>query len=250
LIDEPNRDLGTLELPAQPSTHVWALPDGEEGVALFQPGLATLGDYGYTAKTGYFVWNREQHRYRIGKKPRSNEVPLFWAHNVRANKKCLPQDGGAGNVGFAKIPKTSSAILRTDAVILQRTSNRRQKHRLIGAVIRHAAVPGGRGFVTENHTIVIVRDPEKRQQLPLRTVCRLLNTLAVDARFRRMSGSVSVSTKALRDLPLPVAADVRRFFKTKERSDDEAAVAAYAASAARPQASKKNVKTRKRRRHT
>jgi adenine-specific DNA-methyltransferase len=71
-IDEPNRDLGTLELPARPNSHVWALPDDGEGAALFQPGLATLGDYGYLAKTGYFVWNREQHRYRIGKKPRPN----------------------------------------------------------------------------------------------------------------------------------------------------------------------------------
>jgi hypothetical protein len=49
-----------------------------------------------------------------------------------------------------------------------------------------------------------------------------------------MSGSVSVSTKALRDLPLPSAIDVRRFFSTEDRSDDEAAAAAYAASIARP----------------
>ena len=235
LIDQLNRDLGKLELPARPNDHVWALPDGGEGVTLFQPGLATLGDYGYLAKTGYFVWNRERHRYRIGRKPRKNEVPLFWAHNVRANEKCLPQDGGAGDIGYAKIPKTSSAILRSDAIILQRTSNRRQKHRLIGGVIRHAAVIGGRGFVTENHTIVIVPDPAKPEQLPIRMVCRLLNTMAVDARFRRMSGSVSVSTKALRDLPLPAATDVRRFFKAGELSDDEAAVAAYAASTMRSQ---------------
>lgn len=234
LIDQPNRDLGRLELPARPNDHVWALPDGDEGVALFQPGLATLGDYGYLVKTGYFVWNREQHRYRIGRKPRANEVPLFWAHNVRANQKCLPQDGGAGDIGFAKIPKTSSAILRSDAIILQRTSNRRQKRRLIGAVIRHAGVIGGRGFITENHTIVIVPNPAMPQQLPIPMVCRLLNTMAVDARFRRMSGTVSVSTKALRDLPLPAAADVRRFFKAGERGDDEAAVAAYAASTVRP----------------
>ena len=57
-----------MELPARPNDHVWALPDGGEGAALFQPGLATLGDYGYLAKTGYFVWNCEQHRYRIGSK--------------------------------------------------------------------------------------------------------------------------------------------------------------------------------------
>ena len=176
LIDESNRDLGALELPEWPNSHVWALPDDGEGAALFQPGLATLGDYGYLAKTGYFVWNREQHRYRIGKKPRPTEVPLFWAHNVRANEKCHPQDGDAGHIGFAKIPKISSAILRSDAIILQRTSNRRQKRRLIGAIIRQGDVIGGRGYVTENHTIVIVPDPAKRQQLSLRTLCRLLNT--------------------------------------------------------------------------
>jgi adenine-specific DNA-methyltransferase len=251
MIDQPNRDLGILELPDRPNKHVWALPDDGEGVALFQPGLATLADYGYLAKTGYFVWNREQHRYRIGRNPRPNEVPLFWAHNVRANGRCLPQAGDAGAIGFAKIPKSSSAIIHSDAVILQRTSNRRQKRRLIGAVIRHSGVVGGRGFITENHTIVIVPDPAKRQQLPIRTVCRLLNTMAVDARFRRMSGSVSVSTKALRDLPLPAAADVRQFFKAGKRSDDDAADAAYAASTARPKASKKKaIKVRKGRRRS
>lgn len=244
LIDEPSRNLGTLELPAKPNSQIWALPDDKEGAALFQPGLATLGDYGYLAKTGYFVWNREQHRYRIGKKPRPTEIPLFWAHNVRANEKCHPQDGDAGHIGFARIPKTSSAILRSDAIILQRTSNRRQERRLIGAIIRQADVIGGRGFVTENHTIVIVPDPAKRQQLPLRIVCRLLNSMAVDGRFRRMSGSVSVSTKALRDLPLPAVEDVRRFFKAGERSDDDAAAAAYAASTTRFQAQEKNINAR------
>lgn len=249
LIDKPNRDLGDLELPARPNSHVWALPDEGGGAALFQKGLVTLGDYGYLAKTGYFVWNREQHRYRVGKRPRATEVPLFWAHNVRANEKCHPQDGDVGRIGFARIPKTSCAILHSDAIILQRTSNRRQKRRLTGAIIRQADVIGGCGYVTENHTIVIVPDPAKPQQLPLRKLCRLLNTKAVDGRFRRMSGSVSVSTKALRDLPLPAAADVRRFFKATERSDDDAADAAYAASTMRPQTlKKKRSKARKRRR--
>jgi len=64
LIDQPNRYLGRLELPVLSNDHVWALPDGDEGLALFQAGLETLADYGYLAKTGYFVWNREQHRYR------------------------------------------------------------------------------------------------------------------------------------------------------------------------------------------
>src|SRR6266568_789604 len=230
-VGEPNLDLGALDLPALPDSRVWVLPDGAEDSAMFRPGFATLTDYGYLTKTGYFVWNREKHRYRTGKKPRTNEVPLFWAHNVRANRRCVPQDGDDAAIGFAKIPSSSTAIVRSDAVILQRTSNRRQKRRLIAAMVRQADAIGGRGFVTENHTIIIVPDPAKRQALPLRMVCRLLNSAAVDARFRRISGSVSVSTKALRDLPLPAAADVRKFFAKPGCSDDEAVAAAYAASA-------------------
>ena len=215
LIDRPHCDLGALELPTQPSGHIWALPDAEADGPLFQPGLATLRDYGYLAKTGYFVWNREKHRYRIARRPRSTEVPLFWAHNVRANEACVPQDGDAGQIGFAEIADSSSAIIHSDAIILQRTSNRRQKRRLIAALIQQATVIGGRGFVTENHTIVIVPDPTKNQLLSLQMVCRLLNTGAVDARFRRMSGTVSVSTRALRDLPLPAAEDGVVFWRTR-----------------------------------
>jgi adenine-specific DNA-methyltransferase len=196
------------------------------------------------------VWNREKHRYRVGCKPRANEVPLFWAHNVRANQRCLAQDGRGGAVGFVKISQSSNAIVRSDAVILQRTSNRRQKRRLITAVVRQADAIGGRGFVSENHTIIIVPDPAKRQALPLRTVCRLLNTTAVDGRFRRISGSVSVSTKALRDLPLPTAAEVRKFFSKAGLSDDEAAGAAYAASTVRERAAAKQAQALSRNRRS
>lgn len=244
-IGEPNLDLGALDLPSSPDTRVWVLPDGGENDALFRPGFETLADYGYLVKTGYFVWNREKHRYRVGKAPRANEVPLFWAHNVRANQRCIPLAGDKPGIGFAKIPQSNSALVHSNAVILQRTSNRRQKRRLIAAIVRQADAIGGRGFVTENHTIIIVPDPAKRQELPLRMVCRLLNTAAVDARFRRISGSVSVSTKALRDLPLPAAADVRKFFNRKKCHDDDAATAAYTASAVRKKAPRKHKRRRK-----
>jgi adenine-specific DNA-methyltransferase len=243
-VGEPDVELGRIDLPSTPNSRFWVLPDGENS-ALFRPGFVTLADYGYLAKTGYFVWNREKHRYRIGKRPRANEVPLFWAHNVRANLQCVPQDGDEGAIGFARIPSSSSALVHSDAVILQRTSNRRQKRRLIAATVRQANAIGGRGFITENHTIIIVPDAAKQQTLPLRMVCRLLNTAAVDMRFRRISGSVSVSTKALRDLPLPAATDVQKFFSKRGCGDDEAAAAAYTASAARKRAAPKRKKDRR-----
>jgi adenine-specific DNA-methyltransferase len=252
LIDAPNRDLGSLELPALPTGHVWALPDGDKNVPLFQAGLARLADYGYLAKTGYFVWNREQHRYRVGRKPRKGEFPLVWAHNVRANERCVPQDGHTGETGFVRSACGCPAIIRSDAIILQRTSNRRQQRRLIAGTIRQARVIGGRGFITENHTIIIMPDPSKRRALPIELLCRLLNTAAVDGRFRRMSGSVSISTKALRELPLPAPATVRQYFKSQHLTDEQAAVAAYAASTASPRASKvkKTVTTSRRRRQS
>src|SRR5262249_4775414 len=152
-------DLGALDLPVSPDSRVWVLPHGEEDNSLFRPGFQTLTDYGYLVKTGYFVWNREKHRYHVGKKPRAREVPLVWAHSVRANQRGAPWDGNKPGFGFAKIPRSSTAIIRSNAVILQRTSNRRQPRRLIAAVIREADATGGRGFVTENHTIIVVPDP-------------------------------------------------------------------------------------------
>ena len=233
MVEEPHRLLGTPDIPDHVTEHIWALPDEKLRARLFQSGLETIEDYGYAAKTGYFVWNREQHRYRTGNKPRPTEVPLFWAHNAKPNRVCKPHDGtdDSDRIGFVKIDRESSAIISSDAIILQRTSNRRQPRRLIAAIVREAKIPGRRGFVTENHTIVIVPDPTKQQIVTMRTLCRLLNTAPVDARFRRMSGSVSVSTKALRMLPLPAAVHVNAVFKSGVQ-DDAAADVAYAESVA------------------
>lgn len=231
--EQPYRLLGNLEVPNGSTDTVWALPDAEKSGHLFQRGLETLGDYGYVAKTGYFVWNREQKRYRAGGAPRSNEVPLFWAHNVKPGAICRPYDREpkSGKTGFVKFDHDSSAIICDDAIILQRTSNRRQNRRLIAGIARQSKVPGNRGFVTENHTITIVRDPAKRQLVPLSVLCRLLNTAAVDARFRRISGSVSVSTKALNQLPLPAATEVCASF-VPGADNEQAAALSYANSVA------------------
>jgi len=229
--DQYHRLLGSLEIPTRPSGDIWALPDGDHDGALFQRGLEKLSDYGYVARTGYFVWNREQKRYRVGRQPHLNEVPLFWAQNVKPGVLCRPYDGDkeSDRIGFVRINADSTAIVRCDAIILQRTSNRRQNRRLIAAIARQSKVPGKRGFLGENHTIILVRDSRKRQAVSLSVLCRLLNTAAVDARFRRMSGSVSVSTKVLNQLPLPAAVHVRATFASGIE-DEEAATHSYALS--------------------
>jgi adenine-specific DNA-methyltransferase len=227
-IEDAPRKLGHLDIPLFPSERIWALPDGGPNESFFQNGLQTLEDYGYITKAGYFVWNREKDRYRSGYTPRSSEVPLYWAHNIRANITCEPSDGKSqsNHIGLVKIAKGNSAIIRTDAIILQRTSNRRQRRRIVAGVIRQDQVPGKRGFVSENHTVLILPAPGRSQKVSLSVLCRLLNTEAVDARFRRISGTVSVSTKALRALPLPAAEEVSEAFNTSS-SDDQTAELAY-----------------------
>ena len=231
LMNAPPKPLGQLDLPPSPSERVWALPDGTLDDRLFQNGLRTLGDYGYVVRAGYFVWNREQERYRTDWKPRATEVPLYWARNVKPNGICEPheRDPSVGRFGFVNIDRNSQAIIRTDAIILQRTSNRRQKRRLVAGLILKEKTPGNRGFVSENHTILIVPDPLRPQKIPMNVLCRLLNTEAVDARFRRISGSVSISIKALRELPLPDVTAVRTAFRLFPK-DEQAAVSAYETS--------------------
>jgi adenine-specific DNA-methyltransferase len=223
-------ELGCLDIPSTASGRIWALPNVAHSERFFESGYDSLESYGYTVKSGYFVWNREQHRYRTGSKPKTNEVPLYWAHNVRANASCKPFANHPSyddeSIGFAAIDRASTAIVHSDAIIVQRTSNSRQKRRLIAAVILQQDVPGQKGFVSENHTLLIVPTQSKRQTVNLTLLCRLLNSQAVDSRFRRISGTVSVSVSALKALPLPLSKHVNSAFD-KCPDDDCAANAAY-----------------------
>ena len=67
------------------------------------------------------------------------------------------------------------------AAVMQRTTNDKQPRRLIVAMVDPMVVSEWRGFVTENHTIVLTADDAERLELAV----ALLNTAAVDARYRR-----------------------------------------------------------------
>jgi adenine-specific DNA-methyltransferase len=225
----PAQPMGTLDIPASPSDRMWALPGIAGNADFFDGECSFLDDYGYVVKAGYFVWNREQDRYRVGQVPRKNEVPLYWAHNIKANCVVEPLVADPtlkAPVGFVSLEKDSSVAITSDAILLQRTSNRRQKRRLIAGTVFQRGVVGGCGFVSENHTILVIPKTDSVQTVPLKTLCRLLNSAAVDALFRRISGTVSVSVKALRSLPLPTATRVVEAFGAIQ-CDDEAAEEAY-----------------------
>lgn len=221
--------LGTLDIPVSPSDRMWALPDATGNADFFDKECSSLDDYGYVVKAGYFVWNREQDRYRVGQVPRKNEVPLYWAHNIKANcvvEPLVEDPTFKAPIGFVTLEKDSPVAIASDAILLQRTSNRRQKRRLIAGMVYQRGVVGGCGFVSENHTILVIPKAGVQRTVPLKMLCRLLNSSAVDARYRRISGTVSVSVKALRSLPLPPASRVVDAFGAIQ-CDDEAAEEAY-----------------------
>ena len=63
-------------------------------------------------------------------------LPLVWAKNIRAGGFCKPKSKAGDAVDFVRFDDETSAIIRTDALVLQRTTNSAQKRRLIAARIQ------------------------------------------------------------------------------------------------------------------
>lgn len=188
-------------------------------------GGACLADYGVDARTGYFVWNREGERLVAEARP--NAYPLVWAKNVKAGCLCAPAGKYGDKIDFVTFVSKSQAIIRTPAAVLQRTTNDKQPRRLIGALVNPNVVRTWGGFVTENHTIVLTSKSFAR----LKLVVALLNTEAVDDRYRKVSGTAAISVTLLRSLDLP---PLDRFKSALELSGGNAEAAAKLAYASAP----------------
>lgn len=182
-------------------------------------GGATIATYGATAKAGYFVWNRSKERFCDPASP--GAFPLIWAKNVKPGRACKPRNRKDNGTDFVLVPEGSSAIVTGPAIILQRTTNSSQPRRLVAATVDRTST-ALKGFVSENHTIVITGSCE--QDLSL--LAMLLNTKAVDERYRAVSGTATVSVKLLRDLDLPCPQSFRAALN-EGHDAEEAAVIAY-----------------------
>jgi len=104
---------------------------------------------------------------------------------------------------------------------MQRTTNDNQPRRLVVATVDPLVQRKWGGFVSENHTIVLTADDACKLDLAV----RLLNTAAVDQRYRRVSGTAAVSVTLLRQLDLPTPA---AFAAALAYTDDAEAAATQA----------------------
>src|SRR5690606_31513640 len=124
---------------------------------------------------------------------------------------------------FVTFAEDSAAVIRSSAAVMQRTTNDKQPRRLVVAMVDPAVVARWGGFVTENHTIVLTsEDPEQ-----LALAVALLNTSAVDQRYRRVSGTAAVSVTLLRQLDLPSPEVFREAMLEADGDAEAAALAAY-----------------------
>ncbi|ABD07239.1 hypothetical protein RPB_2534 [Rhodopseudomonas palustris HaA2] len=199
------QEIGTITAASSAQGAPWVLPERADGSdEALRSCRSRLSDYGVTPKAGYFVWNREKERLQSGRKF-GTDFPLIWARNIKPGDPCKPRSKSGTGIDFVSFDKDNPGIIRRSAIILQRTTNSRQPRRLVAAVIPRQVVKRHKGFVAENHTILLI--PHERSNLSL--LCKLLNSKAVDKRFRCIGGTSSISISALKDLPLPDPRDMR-----------------------------------------
>lgn len=215
------RELGQIDMPSTPSGRPWVLPSEDSPDIstndFFSDCYARLADYGYGVRAGYFVWNRQQDRAREGCRPRKKEYPLIWAHSIKSNEPCElsthRNHGQPGLMSLVKFDDQSESLISKPAIVLQRTTNRHQKRRLVAGYISKNMVDKYGSLITENHTVVVYPLIGVEQKVDYKTMCRLLNSKPVDNRYRQISGTVSVSVKLMKELPFPSPIFVRDRFR-------------------------------------
>jgi len=146
---------------------------------------------------------------------------------VRPGEPCRPAGKKGAGTDFVTFPGDSAAIVTGPAAVMQRTTNDKQPRRLVVAMVDPSVQAKWHGFVSENHTIVLTADDADKLELAV----RLLNTAAVDQRYRRVSGTAAVSVTLLRQLDLPTPAA----FASALVDTDDAEAAAIQAYWAQPE---------------
>jgi adenine-specific DNA-methyltransferase len=180
----------------------WVLPRTQEQarVARFLDGMKTrLHDLGYRASTGPMVWNR--HKHQLSQRNGASSYPLIWAEAIRPNQFSFSYRSRAAAPFFRLEPGQDHLLDRGQCVLLQRTTAKEQRRRLIACAVPLAFFEQWDAVVVENHVNVLRRT--LTSAVPPELLAAVLNTRTVDLVFRCISGSVAVSATELHALPLP-----------------------------------------------
>ena len=199
----------------------WLLPrDSSTSEALIRARTSTwsLANYGYQARVGVYVWNRDERRPRKARptgRDRKNAVPVIWATQIG-------QDGSFRFISkSAKEKRARYILLRandrrgvvdSDCVVLQRTSSRGQSRRLVAAALPKGFAKQYGGFVGENH-VIILEPTDEKPLVPRIALARLLNSAFMRDLYSTTTGTTAVTVSGLNVLPLPDPRSVARLVK-------------------------------------
>jgi adenine-specific DNA-methyltransferase len=199
-------DLGS-SLPPEDTAQPWILPRSEAQAVLVERLNSMphrLRDWGYEVSTGPLVWNRHKKQLRFANG--GAELPLIWAEAITADGRFVYRAEKRNHAPYF-LPQKGDDWLVTDTpcVLMQRTTAKEQRRRLIAAALPRDFLVRHKGVVIENH-VNMVKPVAAAPAVPPETVAAFFNSLAADHAFRCLSGSVAVSAYELEALPLPAPA--------------------------------------------
>lgn len=193
----------TDRIPVPASATPWIVPRTTASTKLatkLRSMPTRLADWGYRVSTGPLVWNRFKDRLRA--QPCANSIPLIWAESVAADGKFEFRAARRNHAPyFIARPDEEFLLIRNPCVLLQRTTAKEQSRRLFAAELPQSFIDTHGAVTVENHLNMLVSDG--RPAVSPRVLASFLNSLAADAAFRCISGSVAVSAYELEAMPLP-----------------------------------------------
>ncbi|MFY0663215.1 MAG: N-6 DNA methylase [Natronospirillum sp.] len=227
-------DVGICSLPNSGS--VWPIPRSESDAELLRRAMKskfTIVDYGYRARIGAFVWNRDQRptylsEKNVAKANAISAIPLLWSSDIASDGR-LRFDGSSklnNEPCFVDLgSKSHRSIVRHPSVILQRVTSNDQSRRLIAATVPNEILENYGGFVGENHTVILEQAVPEPVLAPAQ-LSLLLGLSVIDRCFRCISGATNVSIFELKQLPLPNPDKLKKFL-SEGRDFEEATQSAF-----------------------
>jgi adenine-specific DNA-methyltransferase len=207
----------------------WLLPRQCEDAAIAAAAVTmplNLAAVGWKASTGPLVWNRRKpdlHRRRG-----SRRAHIVWAADIDGG--VLHRDPARDDLRYLALTQPSDEtvmLLRTPAILVQRTTAPEQARRLVLAELTPDDLSRYSGrVVVENH-VNVLRPVTDKPAISQRTLARVLATLTLDRVMRCLSGSVAVSAYELESLPLPGHAVLEEWETLSPVELNDAVTAAY-----------------------
>jgi adenine-specific DNA-methyltransferase len=213
---------GSLSLPTDGT--LWSIPRDVGGAARNQKWFDSIGSsleaYGYVPRVGPYVWNRDPRRKLLATpkgRLRRKAVPILWASHIRRGK-AFRFVATSRNVGRARfiVPraKDASGFLTQGCVLIQRTSTRAQKNRLLATAVPDSFFRRYRRAVAENHVIALLPVSNRPAVSPKR-LANILNQATVDRQIAEITGTANITVDGLKRLRLP---DVKKKRQPEKRS--------------------------------